>query len=86
MMRKSEPVRHILLIGLIAVLLCSTVQATGLGISPPTSFTVADALRGGEYERTITIFNTADDDGDYELGATGPESGRVFQKSKFDYI
>lgn len=73
MMRKSEPVRHILLIGLIAVLLCSTVQAPGLGISP-SSFTVADALRGGEYERTITVFNTADEDGDYELGATGPES------------
>jgi hypothetical protein len=76
MMRKSEPVRDILLIGLIAVLLCSTVQAPGLGISPP-SFTVADALRGGEYERTITVFNTADDDGDYELGATGPESGWI---------
>lgn len=77
MMRKSEPARDILLIGLIAVLLCSTVQAPGLGISPP-SFTVADALRGGEYERTITIFNTAADDGDYELGATGgPESGWI---------
>ena len=72
-MRKQELVKDIVLIGLIAVCACSTVQAPGLGVSPP-SFTVADALKGGEYESIITVYNTADDDGGYELSATGPGS------------
>ena len=72
-MRKQELVKHVVLVGLILALSCSTVQAVGLGVSP-ASFTVPDALKGGEYEKTITAFNTADDEGDFELSATGPGS------------
>ena len=72
-MRKRELVKYIILVGLILALSCSTVQAVGLGVSP-ASFTVPDALKGGEYEKTITAFNTADDEGDFELSATGPGS------------
>jgi len=73
MMRKQEPIKYVILIGLVLALSCSTVQAVGLGVAP-ASFTVSDALKGAEYERTITAFNTADDDGDFELNATGPGS------------
>jgi hypothetical protein len=72
-MRKQEFVNEVLVIGLMLVLACNTVNAAGLGVSPP-SFIVSDALRGGEYESTISAYNTADDDGDYKLNATGPGS------------
>lgn len=72
-MRKQEFVNDVLVIGLMLMLACSTVQAAGLGVSPP-SFILADALRGGEYESTIMVYNTADEDGDYKLNATGPGS------------
>jgi hypothetical protein len=72
-MRKQGFINDVLVIGLVLMLACSTVQAAGLGVSPP-SFILADALRGGEYESTIMIYNTADDYGDYELNATGPGS------------
>ena len=72
-MGKQEPIKYVILIGLVLALSCSTVQAVGLGAAP-ASFTVPDALKGAEYERTITAFNTADDDGDFELTATGPGS------------
>lgn len=72
-MRKQEFVNDVLVIGLVLMLACSTVQAAGLGVSPP-SFILSDALRGGEYESTIMVYNTADDGGDYELNATGPGS------------
>jgi hypothetical protein len=72
-MRKEGPLTCLLLIGLMLVVACSTVQAAGVGVSPP-NFTASDALREGEYERIITVFNTADEDGDYELNATGQGS------------
>ena len=72
-MRKQEFVNDVLVIGLVLVLACSTVHAAGLGVSPP-SFILADTLRGGEYESTIMVYNTADDDGDYKLNASGPGS------------
>ncbi len=68
-MREEE--LTILLIGLLILLSCSTVQA--VGVSPP-SFTISDTVKGGEYESTIMVYNTADDDGDYKLSATGPGS------------
>ena len=70
-MRKEELAIAILLIGLLMLLSCSTVQA--VGVSPP-SFTISDTVKGGEYESSIMVYNTADDDGDYELSATGPGS------------
>lgn len=72
-MRRKELVKYVILMGFVLAVSCSTVQAIGLGVSP-ASFTVPDALKGGEYERTITAFNTADDEGDFELSATGPGS------------
>lgn len=72
-MKKREFFKYLLIIGLLVVLSFSTVQAPGVGVSPP-SFTAPDALKGGEYERIITVYNTADDDGSYEFSATGPGS------------
>jgi hypothetical protein len=70
-MRKEELAISVLVIGLLMVLSCSTVQA--VGVSPP-SFTISDTVKGGEYESTIMVYNTADDDSDYKLSATGPGS------------
>ena len=70
-MKKKELVISVLLIGLLMVLSCSTVQAVGVS---PSSFTISDTVKGGEYESTIMVYNTADDDGDYKLSATGPGS------------
>jgi hypothetical protein len=72
-MGKQEPIKYVILIGLVLALSCSTVQAVGLGASPG-NINVPDALKGAEYERTFTAFNTADEDGDFELNATGPGS------------
>jgi len=44
--------------------------AIGLGISP-ASITISDAFKGGTYERTITVFNTGDETGTFELAAEG---------------
>ena len=72
-MKTQKLLRYILITGLIVVFLCSSVQAPGLGVSPP-SFTVPDALKGGEYECVITVSNTANNDGSYEFRATEPGS------------
>ncbi|MCD6203777.1 MAG: hypothetical protein J7I99_05415, partial [Methanophagales archaeon] len=40
------------------------------GISP-ASITISDAFKGGTYERTITVFNTGDETGTFELTAEG---------------
>lgn len=51
--------------------LCCTVNAgIGLGMSP-ASITITDAFKGGEYERTITIFNTGGETGTFGLTAEG---------------
>ena len=51
--------------------LCSTANADiGLGISP-ASITISDAFKGGTYERTITVFNTGDETGNFMLMAEG---------------
>ena len=42
----------------------------GLGVAP-ASITITDALKGGTYERTITIFNTGDETGNFTLTAEG---------------
>jgi len=51
--------------------LCCTVNAgIGLGISP-ASIMINDAFKGGEYERTITVFNTGDETGTFGLTVEG---------------
>lgn len=52
-MRKGR----IIIVGLILVLLISNAGAVGLGVVPP-ELSIADALRGEEYEQTITVYNT----------------------------
>lgn len=70
-MSKEKLLKAAVGIGLIMVVACSTVQAVGLGVSPPR-FTIADALRGGEYESTFTVLNLGEDDVDCVLSAIGP--------------
>ncbi len=56
---------------LILMSICPTANAAiGLGISP-SSITVCDALKGGTYERMITVFNTGDEIETFELTAEG---------------
>jgi len=51
--------------------LCFTANAgIGLGISP-ASITISAAFKGGTYERTITVFNSGDETGTFELTAEG---------------
>jgi len=42
----------------------------GLGIAP-ADITVEDAFKGGTYERTLTIFNTGNESGNFRLTAEG---------------
>jgi hypothetical protein len=46
------------------------VQALGVAVGP-TNIEINDALRGGEYKRTITIFNPSSDDTEYTITAEG---------------
>ena len=49
------------------LILCSTAGADiGLGMAP-ASMTISDALKGGSYERMITVFNTGDEAGTFML-------------------
>jgi hypothetical protein len=53
------------------LILCSTAGADiGLGMAP-ASTTISDALKGGSYERMITVFNTGDEAGTFMLIAEG---------------
>lgn len=52
-MRKGR----IIIVGLILVLLISDAGAVGLGVVP-SELSIADALRGEEYEQTINVYNT----------------------------
>ena len=72
-MSKEKLLKAVVVIGLIVLVACSTVQAAGLGISPP-EFTITDAIRGGEYESTITAQNPAEEDADFEITTTGAGS------------
>lgn len=60
----------IILIGLLIVLLSPLVSAMGIGIAP-TETNITNAIRGGEYERTITIFNPSDDANNFTFDAEG---------------
>lgn len=54
----------------VLLVLTGTVAGVGLGVSP-ASFTVSDALKGGEYERTFTTYNTDNETGDFTFNAQG---------------
>ena len=65
-MRKGR----ISIVGLILVLLISNAGAVGLGVVP-SELSIADALRGEEYERTITVYNTDEMTTTFKPYATG---------------
>lgn len=54
----------------VLLVLTGTVAGVGLGVSP-ASFTVSDALKGGEYDRTFTTYNTDNETGDFTFNAQG---------------
>ncbi len=60
------------IIGLILVVIVSSVSAAGLGIGVvPSEIEIHDAMRGSEYEKRITIHNTAEDDSGFSITAEG---------------
>ena len=62
---------------ILSLCLCSTANAgIGLGISP-ASITISDAFKGGSYERTITVFNSGDETGNFGLTAEGECAGWI---------
>jgi len=67
---KTPPKKLIIAITALLIL-CSTACADiGLGMAP-ASMTISDALKGGSYERMITVFNTGDEAGTFMLTADG---------------
>jgi hypothetical protein len=52
----KEKIKTILLIGLIGILVTSSVSALGIGIAP-MSFTIDDAQRGGVCDQSLMVYN-----------------------------
>lgn len=57
-------------------LLCTTAEAIGLGVAP-ASFVVEDALKGGTYERMLTVYNTGNESGEFTFAAEGAGNGWI---------
>ena len=55
---------------LLVCLFPSTISALGVAIGP-TAFEITNALRGSEYERTITVFNPSTTETHYNLSTDG---------------
>jgi hypothetical protein len=67
----KEKIKTILLIGLIGILVTSSVSALGIGIAP-MSFTIDDAQRGGVCDQSLMVYNVGGNDScNYELAGTG---------------
>ena len=67
----KTPPKNLIIAITALLILCSNAGADiGLGIAP-ASMNIADALKGGSYERTITVFNTGDEAGTFMLTAEG---------------
>lgn len=56
-MEMRKKIRTVIVIGLMLVVLISNAGAIGLGVVP-SELSIADALRGEEYEQTIIVHNT----------------------------
>lgn len=67
-MRNSTKALVLFLLTLLAI--APNVGAIGVGVAP-SKFTIHDALRGREFERTITIFNVENETARLALNATG---------------
>jgi len=60
------------IIGLILIIMVSSVSAAGIGIGVvPSEIEIHDAMRGSEYEKRITIHNTAENDSGFSITAEG---------------
>ena len=57
-------------LGLLMLLFPMPVLARGVALGPPT-LEIKDALRGGQYNTAVTIFNPGADGDTYQLGAEG---------------
>jgi hypothetical protein len=67
----KTPPKNLIIVTTALLILCSTAGADiGLGMAP-ASMTISDALKGGSYERMISIFNTGDEAGTFMLIADG---------------
>ena len=71
----------IALIGLVSIV--QSVSAMGIGIAP-AEVLIENALRGGEAESSITIFNTGSEDDTFSLSASGDISKWVSYYNKND--
>ncbi len=60
----------VVVIVLVAVLICQPVSAAGIAVGPST-LAIENALRGGTFERQLTIFNPSDTDFEVTLRAEG---------------
>ena len=69
------------LIGLISAV--QSVSAMGIGVAP-SEVSIENALRGGEAETSITIFNTGSEDDTFLLSASGDINGWVSYYNKID--
>ena len=65
--------KKVVLIGILcitAALLCQSVCASGIGISP-TTISVSELMRGDECEKTVTVFNPNSEEMYFAIGAEG---------------
>lgn len=60
-----------LLIVLVYLIPAATVSAGGIGVAP-SRLELSQAMRGGEYDRSIWIFNPGDEPAGYSLKTSGP--------------
>jgi len=74
MKMKQKPMKMkiaVIFVAFLIMSLCPTANAgVGLGISP-ASITISDAFKGATYERTMGIFNTGNETGNFGLTAEG---------------
>lgn len=71
MQQKRLEIGYRIILGiLLASAICLPVSAVGIGIGPST-VTFSDAIRGGEYERTISIFNSGTEEFDATFSTVG---------------
>lgn len=65
-----QKVGTVLLIGLIFLLVISSADAFGVGVTP-SRITMGDAMKGGAYDRQLAVYNPADESCNYEFAVTG---------------
>ena len=69
-MDKTKKMVVPILVSLVLLAIVPSAYAMGLGVSPP-EITVYNTMKGGEYNQTITVFNTANESAEFQFKATG---------------